>query len=106
MSSAFFFLLPIIIFVFFSLMGFIISAASRSSRVRSAVLLNNKKRKTVSDDGHYVPRSDDLTCETAQGHRHNRNNEFGDRYIVHNEPEEGYVVLNGIIRKIEDCKNL
>ena len=106
MSSAIFFLLPIIIFVFFSVLGTIISIASRSSKVRSAVLLNNKKRRTVSDDGHYVSPSDDLTCETTAGHRHENSGEFGQRYIVHNEPEDGYVVLNGIMRKIEDCKNL
>ena len=27
-------------------------------------------------------------------------------YVHHDEPEQGYVVLNGIKRKLEDCKNL
>ena len=29
--------------------------------------------------------------------------EFGPRYIVHDEPEEGYVILNGVKRKLTDC---
>ena len=65
-------------------------------------------RLTVrSSDGHYIKRGEDLTCETNDGHNHeDRSSEFGRRYIVHNEPNEGYVVLNGIMHKIEDCKNL
>ena len=52
----------------------------------------------VSSDGH---------CDTNDGHHHaDQSAEFGRRYIVHNEPNEGYVVLNGVQRKLEDCKNL
>lgn len=59
--------------------------------------------KTVSDDGHPVPKSQDLTCETKHGHRHAPT---GPRYIVHEEPELGYVVLNGVKRRLTDCRNL
>ena len=62
-----------------------------------------KRRMTVSNDGHVVPANEDLTCETVYGHDH------GDRqprYIVHEEPVEGYVVLNGIKRSLEECKYL
>lgn len=31
---------------------------------------------------------------------------IGSRLVAHPEPEEGYVVLNGVKRKLEDCKNL
>ena len=55
-----------------------------------------------------VPKAQDVTCEREFGHNHpnNSNPEFGRRYIVHEEPEEGYVILNGIKRKITDCKYL
>ena len=26
--------------------------------------------------------------------------------VVHDEPEQGYVILNGVKRRIEDCKDL
>ena len=67
---------------------------------------------TVSSDGHKVPASQDLTCEQEYGHVHDRKamqeaeKEYGRRYVVHEEPTEGWVVLNGVKRKIEDCKNL
>lgn len=47
-----------------------------------------------------------LTCEAKEKHKHPKSNEFGERYIVHNEPSLGYVTLNGVLRKIEDCKDL
>lgn len=84
------------ILVYFLLMAFIITLAKKSQ----------KGRIVISDDGHQVKQSEDLTCETKDGHRHPKNNDFGPRYIVHNEPSEGYVTLNGIVRKIEDCKDL
>lgn len=64
-----------------------------------------KKRKTVSSDGHVVPADEDLTCDTKYGHRHVPD-QNGRRYIVHEEPEDGWVVLNGVKRRIKDCKDL
>ena len=60
------------------------------------------EKKTVSSDGHAIPKDRDITCETQYGHDHS---ESGRRYIVHEEPETGYVVLNGVKRKISDLKN-
>ena len=60
--------------------------------------------KTVSDDGHRIPRNKDITCNGKYGHDHPE--ETQPRYIVHEEPEDGYVVLNGVKRKLEDCKHL
>ncbi|MEE1354878.1 hypothetical protein [Absicoccus porci] len=45
----------------------------------------------------------DVTCETQYNHDHDKQSE---RYIVHDEPEQGYVILNGVKRRIEDCKDL
>ena len=69
---------------------------------------SKNKKKTISSDGHVVPKTQDVTCENEFGHNHpnSSNPEYGRRYIVHEEPEEGYVVLNGIKRKISDCKYL
>ena len=79
------------------------------SSVASALKNARSRKKTVrSSDGHAVPKGEDLTCETNDGHHHTTGSEseFGKRYIVHNEPETGYVVLNGVKRKLTDCKNL
>ena len=70
-----------------------------------------KRRRTVSSDGHVVPANQDLTCETTQGHVHRspsgkEESEFDKRYIVLYDPETGYVVLNGVMRRISDCKDL
>ena len=63
-----------------------------------------KRRVTRSDDGHAVPINQDMTCETQYGHDHGGSAEK--RFIVHEDPEEGYVILNGVKRRIRDCKYL
>jgi hypothetical protein len=73
-----------------------------------AATANQRKRNaTLSSDGHVVPYSQDLTCETQYGHNHSGISGDGSRrYVVHEEPEEGYVILNGVKRKLKDCKYL
>ena len=66
----------------------------------------NPRRPVISSDGHEVPEAQDLTCD-RYGHVHEpQTNEFGRRYVVHEDPEEGYVILNGVKRKLTDCRNL
>ena len=70
-----------------------------------------KRRKTIAQDGHVIPPEKDITCEGRDGHHHpklsaSEQKDYGPRYIVHDDPEIGYVVLNGIKRKISDCKDL
>lgn len=61
----------------------------------------------VSSDGHKIPRNMDITCEGEYGHNHSIPADLAEkRYIVHEEPEEGYVILNGVKRNIRDCKYL
>jgi hypothetical protein len=60
--------------------------------------------RTISSDGHTIPYKDDITCETKDGHHHPTSNQ--PRYIVHEEPEEGYVILNGKKIRLKDCKYL
>ena len=75
--------------------------------IAAASIISSAMRKgsmnTISSDRHAVPREDDFTCETKYGHHHDYSER---RYVVHEEPQQGYVVLNGIKRRIEDCKNL
>ena len=68
--------------------------------------LKKKSKMMKSSDGHYVRPEENLTCEANDNHHHPKTTEFGERYIVHNEPSLGYVTLNGVLRKIEDCKDL
>ena len=64
---------------------------------------NYARSETISSDGHIVSKEEDLTCNNIAGHSHKP---VEGRYIVHNEPNNGYVVLNGEVKKIEDCKDL
>ena len=90
----------VIIPIFFYIVFFI--------TIISLISSAQKKRKRLmrSSDGHFVKPEENLTCEANDNHRHPKSNEFGERYIVHNEPSLGYVTLNGVLRKIEDCKDL
>ncbi len=90
------FFLPFLVYIVF--MAAVISLAVKNQEGKT-------RKAPVSDDGHAVPKEQDLTCE-RYGHDHQENTEFGRRYIVHEDPEEGYVILNGIKRKISECKNL
>jgi hypothetical protein len=68
--------------------------------------LKKNKGKTISSDGHAVAPGEDLTCENQYGHHHDRINGQEPRYVVHSEPTSGYVVLNGVKRKLSDCRDL
>ncbi|MBR3346395.1 MAG: hypothetical protein IKG37_04890 [Solobacterium sp.] len=68
-------------------------------------------RKTIAADGHVIPKQNDITCEGKEGHVHeplssSQQKDYGPRYIVHDDPAEGYVVLNGVMRKISECRDL
>ncbi len=94
MASMFFFVWIIIILTFAAvILG--------STKTKNPV---SRLKRTIADDGHVIPFENDITCETAYGHNHAATGER--RYIVHEDPPEGYVVLNGIKRRIEDCKYL
>ncbi|MBR3357415.1 MAG: hypothetical protein IKG46_06240 [Solobacterium sp.] len=88
-----------VFFIIFGVWVFIIFLTAILSSMTA-----RRRRVTRSDDGHFVPPSQDLTCEGQYGHDHGGNTEK--RYIVHEDPEEGYVILNGVKRRIRDCKYL
>ncbi len=72
---------------------------NRSSAPQKPVRINMPK-PTVASDGHRIPRGKDITCEGQYGHDHG---ERVPRFIVHEEPTEGYCNLNGKIVALKDC---
>lgn len=53
-------------------------------------------RRPLASDGHRVPKDQDISCRRF-GHQHE---EFDrPRFIPHSDPEEGYIILNGIKMK-------
>lgn len=56
--------------------------------------------RPLASDGHRVPRDQDISCRRF-GHKHE---EFDTpRFIPHSDPEEGYIILNGIKMKRGDA---
>lgn len=53
------------------------------------------KRAPRSTDGHILGKGQDITCRQF-GHNHPESEEPSARYIVHDDPEEGYIILNGV----------
>ncbi len=79
------------------------SAAAENARARAAqsaarrkqVTLAERARKIglpVADDGHVIRREDDISCRRF-GHRHPEEDTL--RFIPHDDPTEGYIILNG-----------
>lgn len=93
--------------VLFLLFATVYVLAAANSRIqRTAGGTSRRRGRTISSDGHAVPKDQDLTCEDEYGHHHPSLPDAQPRYIVHEEPTEGYVILNGVKRKISDCRNL
>ena len=97
-----FFVIWIVFMIFMTIVS-IRSAQKKNTGVRP-------RRRTVSSDGHEVPPGEDLTVDTGASHysryKEKADEEFGRRYIVHNEPTQGYVILNGVMRSLDECKDL
>lgn len=54
----------------------------------------------LASDGHRVPKDQDISCR-RYGHKHE---EFDrPRFIPHEDPEEGYIILNGVKMKITEA---
>lgn len=52
------------------------------------------RRPPRSTDGHVLGREQDITCRRF-GHNHSEWEEPSERYIVHDDIEDGYIILNG-----------
>lgn len=53
-----------------------------------------KRRAPRSTDGHVLGKEQDITCRQF-GHNHPEWEEPSQRYIVHDDLEDGYIILNG-----------
>lgn len=93
---------PVIFVIVFVIITGIHNARKRAKQNKS-VYQPPLPLQTQTSDGHTLPKSKDVTCETEYGHDHGPQ---AARYIVHDDPEKGYVVLNGVKRRLEDCKYL
>lgn len=89
--------------IFIGIIIFFIVSLTKSKAVQITQRNGRVKYRTLASDSHYIPKKKDITCK-RYGHKHPI--ESIPRYIVHEEPETGYVILNGIKRKISDCKYL
>ena len=57
-------------------------------------------KRPLASDGHRVSRDQDISCR-RYGHQHP---EFDrPRFIPHEDPEEGYIILNGVKMKITEA---
>ena len=54
----------------------------------------------MAADGHRVPKDQDISCR-RYGHNHPEFNT--PRFIPHEDPEEGYIILNGVKMKLTEA---
>lgn len=57
-------------------------------------------KSPLASDGHRVPKDQDISCR-RYGHKH----EAFDtpRFIPHEDPEQGYIILNGVRMKLTEA---
>lgn len=62
----------------------------------------NRRRPVRASDGHILSEMRDITCRQF-GHNHSSREEPEMRYIVHDDPEQGYIILNGKKMRISEA---
>ena len=62
---------------------------------KSPVRKNRPARPARAQDGHVLKGIRDITCRQF-GHDHDVGEEPLSRFIVHDDPEDGYILLNGV----------
>ena len=67
-------------------------AGTAASTFARSVGKTGPKTRPLADDGHYIKAEDDISCRRF-GHQHAE--DAVPRFIPHNDPEEGYIILNG-----------
>ena len=96
------------LFVIILLVVFVIYAANRAEQERKKAILQKLSENSADDlfssDGCKIPLEQDLTCR-RYGHKHETEYDKPPRYIVHEEPTKGYVILNGKKVRLKDCWN-
>lgn len=61
-----------------------------------------RKRPAKASDGHILKGVQDITCRQF-GHNHPEWEEPESRYIVHDDPEDGFIILNGRKMRITEA---
>lgn len=64
--------------------------------------IGSSKRAARSSDGHFLKKNQDITCRQF-GHDHPEWEEPATRYIVHDDPEDGFIILNGKKMRITEA---
>ena len=78
--------------------------ASSSTASKNTSAGRNARRAAgntpMASDGHRVPKDQDVSCR-RYGHNHPEFNT--PRFIPHVDPEEGYIILNGVKMKLTEA---
>ncbi len=69
------------------------SATSQNRQDGFQSILKNRRHSVSADDGHRLFGDEDVSCSRF-GHVHPEADDMP-RYIVHDDPEDGYILLNG-----------
>ncbi|MCI2050120.1 MAG: hypothetical protein LKJ76_10475 [Lachnospiraceae bacterium] len=103
------FFILLIIILSFTMLAVRQRNGGAQSRDRNAPAYGNGSTEPVmgsgniASDGHRMRASQDITC-ARYGHSHP--DEDQPRYIVHDDPEIGFVILNGKKVRLQDCRDL
>ena len=95
--------MAVFIILFFIVLA--IASAKIEQEKKKAILQKlsqNSGDALFSSDGCKIPKEQDLTCR-RYGHQHETGYDKLPRYIVHEEPTKGYVILNGKKVRLKDC---
>ncbi|WP_027431256.1 hypothetical protein [Lachnospira multipara] len=75
----------------------------------SSASMNNSASQNFnnfSSNGQKIDKSFDYTCETRYDHTHRPEYSMPNRYVVHEQPTTGYIVLNGKRYSKKELKNM
>lgn len=75
----------------------------------SSAAMNNSASQNFnnfSSNGQKIDKSFDYTCETRYDHTHRPEYSMPNRYVVHEQPITGYIVLNGKRYSKKELKNM
>ncbi len=78
------------------------STAAKSYTQMRSILGSGSNTRARSTDGHVLSKDQDITCR-KYGHRHSRREEPEMRFLVHDDPEQGYILLNGVKMRITEA---
>ncbi|SEF80756.1 hypothetical protein [Lachnospira multipara] len=66
---------------------------------------NTASINNMSNVNNAINKSEDYTCETRYNHTHRPEYSMPNRYVVHEQPIQGYIVLNGKRYSKKELKN-